>query len=110
MQAAIKPHQNANRVSRVLVDFTKWVENFGETSRDHQSFFAGPVGRQAKSLYYRNRVVGTAAVAPMILCEAFLPSARRLFHRRMRFPIADAHYAMRFAMLFEVTANATSLE
>ncbi len=48
----------------------------------------------AKSLYYRHRFIGTAAVAPMILCEAILPSARRLFHHPIRFPISDAHYAM----------------
>ncbi|HTE90833.1 MAG TPA: hypothetical protein VK639_17875 [Terriglobales bacterium] len=109
MQATIKPNQIANRVSRVLADFTKWVEIFGETSHDHQSFFAGPVGRQAKALYYRNRVVGTAAVAPMIFCEAFLPSARRLFHHPTRFPIADAHYAMGFAFLFQVTNDEVHL-
>jgi hypothetical protein len=35
----------------------------------------------------------------MIFCEAFLPSSRRLFWKRQRFPIADAHYAMGFAFL-----------
>jgi len=39
------------------------------------------------------------AVSPMILCEAFVPSARRLFWKPQRFPIADAHYAMGFAFL-----------
>ena len=34
----------------------------------------------------------------MILCEAFLPSARRWFGHPLRFPIADAHYAMGFAL------------
>ena len=75
---------------------------------DHQSFFAGPVGGRAKSLYYRNRVVGTAAVAPLILFEAFFPAARRLFHHPIRFPIADAHYAMGFAFLYETTGNPSS--
>jgi hypothetical protein len=108
-------HSPANRsrpdeISRVLVNFTKWLDSYGETSRDHQSFFAGPVGRQAKSLYYRNRVVGTAAVAPMIFCEAFLPSARRLFHYPIRFPIADAHYAMGFAFLYRSTGDTIYLE
>ena len=37
------------------------------------------------------------AVSPIIFCEAFLPSTRRLFFIRQRFPIADAHYAMGFA-------------
>ena len=93
----------AHRVSDALSGFTEWLSAYGETSWDHQSFFAGPVGRQAKSLYYRNRLLGTAAVAPMIFFEAFLPSARRLCHQPTRFPIADAHYAMGFAFLFQVT-------
>jgi hypothetical protein len=98
------------RVSDVLTNFTKWLDAYGETSWDHQSFFAGPLGGRAKSLYYRNRLVGTAAVAPMIFFEAFLPSARRLFHHPIRFPIADAHYAMGFGSLYEATENSADLE
>ena len=98
------------RVSDVLISFTAWLDAYGETSWDHQSFFAGRVGGQAKSLYYRNQLIGTAAVAPMIFCEAFVPSARRLFHRRIRFPIADAHYAMGFAFLYEATGDASHLK
>jgi hypothetical protein len=96
--------------SRVLTDFTAWLNAYGETSWDHQSFFAGPIGGRAKSLYYRNQLIGTAAVAPMILCEAFVPSARRLFHRRIRFPIADAHYAMGFAFRYETTGDPSHLQ
>jgi hypothetical protein len=98
------------KVFKVLTRFTGWLDRFGETSWDHQSFFAGPVGSRAKSLYYRQKVVGTAAVAPMILFEAFLPSARRLFHHPIRFPIADAHYAMGFAFLYEATRDRSHLE
>ena len=65
---------------------------------------ARSVGR-AKALYYQNRYLGTLAVAPMIFCEAFLPSTRRLFHRPTRFPIADAHYAMGFAFLYETSGK-----
>lgn len=87
------------RVSASVRAFTRWLASFGETSYDHQSYFAGPVGRAAKLLYYRHRALGTLAVAPMIASEALFPSARRLFHRKLRFPIADAHYAMGFAYL-----------
>ena len=93
------------RISEVIRRFSQWLEIYGESSWDHQSFFAGTLGGRAKSLYYRNRLIGTAAVAPIIFCEAFLPSARKLFHHRVRFPIADAHYAMGFAFLYEVTAD-----
>ena len=76
-----------------------WIDRYGETSYDYQSFFAGSLERRAKSLYYRKPLLGTLAVSPMVLCEAFIPSARRLFWRPQRFPIADAHYAMGFAFL-----------
>ena len=84
-------------IENVLNRFTEWLEHYGETSWDHQTYFAGSVGRRAKALYYRNKTLGTMAVAPMIFSEALAPSARRLFSGRLRFPIADAHYAMGFA-------------
>lgn len=96
-------------VAEVLSGFTKWLERYGETSWDHQSYFAGPVGGRAKALYYRHKGLGTLAVAPMIFSEALLPSARRLFHEPMRFPIADAHYAMGFACLYQATGEHTHL-
>jgi hypothetical protein len=92
------------------MDFVEWLDCYGEKSWDYQSFFAGPVGGRAKTLYYRHRLIGTAAVAPMIFCEAFLPSGRRLFHHPMRFPIADAHYAMGFAFLYLATGDSSQLE
>ena len=104
------PDQLTDRILKILSNFTEWLEAYGETSWDFQSFYAGPIGGRAKSLYYRNRLIGTAAVAPMVFCEAFLPSARRLFHHSMRFPIADAHYAMGFAFLYQTTANPVYLQ
>ena len=97
-------------VANTLANFTRWLDAYGETSWDHQSFFAGAIGGRAKSLYYRNRLLGTAAVAPMIFSEALLPSARRLFHHSIRFPIADAHYAMGFAFLYQATGDRAYLE
>ncbi len=95
----------ADHVAVALHNFDRWLEDYGETSWDHQSFFAGPTGRFAKSLYYKAGLFGTATVAPIIFCEAFLPDARRLFHHRIRLPIADAHYAMGFAFLFQATRD-----
>jgi hypothetical protein len=83
----------------VLERFVVWLDRYGETSRDHQSYFAGPVGGAAKALYYRNKALGTLAVAPMIFSEALFPAGRHLFWKKQRFPIADAHYAMGFAYL-----------
>lgn len=110
MQATRAVNPLADKVSGVITGFVAWLDDYGETSWDYQSFFASPIGGRAKSLYYRSRFIGTAAVAPMVFCEAILPSWRRLFHRRMRFPIADAHYAMGFAFLYEITSNSAYLQ
>jgi len=99
-----------DRVALVLSDFTQWLAHYGELSRDHQTFFAGTTGRAAKRLYYNHKLFGTTAVAPMIFLEAFVPSARRFFHHPTRFPIADAHYAMGFAFLYQTTGDPSQLE
>ena len=93
------PQVPIETISSEISKFTVWLDGYGEKSFDHQSFFASDSGRWAKTMYYRNRLVGTAIVAPMIFCEAFLPAARTLFWKPQRFPIADAHYAMGFAFL-----------
>jgi len=97
--------QSTDTIRSSLLRFIAWLDSYGETSHDHQSFFAGPIGGRAKALYYRKPLLGTMAVAPMILCEAFLPAARQLFWKKQRFPIADAHYAMGFALLAQRTGE-----
>ena len=82
-----------------ILRFIEWLGRFGELSFDHQSYYASDFGRSAKALYYRRPLLGTIAVAPMVLSEAFVPTARKLFWKPQRFPIADAHYAMGFAFL-----------
>jgi hypothetical protein len=93
---------DVEKLQIAVLRFAKWLDGFGETSYDFQSFYASNLGRRAKALYYKNPFLGTAAVSPMIFCEAFVPSARRLFWRPQRFPIADAHYAMGFLFLARV--------
>ena len=93
--------QMSEVVSGAVDRFDGWLEKFGEVSYDFQTVYASPLGRAAKALYYRRPMMGTMAVAPMVFCEAFMPSARRLFWKQQRFPIADAHYAMAFAFLAE---------
>ena len=99
--------QMYDKLQLTISRFVKWLDDYGETSYDFQTFYASPVGQKAKALYYKNRLLGTMAVAPIIFCEAFVPSARRLFWKRQRFPIADAHYAMGFATLSQVLGEQT---
>jgi hypothetical protein len=98
-ETAVLPKE---KVLKAVLRFIEWLDRYGEVSYDFQSFYAGPIGRSAKALYYRNGLLGTLAVSPMVFCEAFVPSARRLFWKAQRFPIADAHYAMGFFFLGQV--------
>src|SRR6185295_9631242 len=87
------------KTQETILRFVAWLDGYGETSYDFQTFYASPVGQKAKAIYYKQPLIGTLAVAPIIFCEAFVPSARRLFWKPQRFPIADAHFAMGFAAL-----------
>jgi len=87
------------KVRQAVLRFIKWLDQYGETSYDFQSFYASDWARNAKALYYRRPALGILAVSPMVFSEAFVPSARRVFWKRQRFPIADAHFAMGFAFL-----------
>ncbi len=98
-ETAVLPKE---KVLKTVLRFIQWLDHYGEVSCDFQSFYAGPYGQTAKALYYRKKLLGILAVSPMVFCEAFVPSARRLFWKPQRFPIADAHYAMGFLFLAKV--------
>lgn len=87
------------RLLKTILRFVEWLDQYGELSHDFQTFYAGRLGQSAKALYYSKPFLGVLAVSPIIFCEAFAPSARRLFWKPQRFPIADAHYAMGFFQL-----------
>lgn len=91
------------KTQAAILKFAQWLENYGETSHDFQSFYASGIGQWAKATYYKRPRLGILAVAPMVFSEAFVPSARGIFWKRQRFPIADAHYAMGFAFLAKTT-------
>lgn len=95
-------HKKPNHTEDVLkavLRFIEWLDSYGEVSFDFQSYFSSDLTRAAKAMYYKKPFLGTIAVSPMVFSEAFVPSARRLFWKPQRFPIADAHYAMGFGLL-----------
>jgi hypothetical protein len=106
--AAVPPP--APLLRSALDRFVTWLDGFGETSQDHQDFFASRLGRAAKNLYYRRPTLGKFAVLPMVACEAAAPWTRRFYFPRMRLPISDAHFAMGFAQLHRITGEQRHLD
>jgi hypothetical protein len=101
-ETAVQPDQ---QLLKGVLRFTEWLDRYGENSYDFQTFYSSRPGQWAKGLYYRNRLLGTLAVSPIIFCEAFVPRARMLCWRPQRFPIADAHYAMGFFYLAQAVGE-----
>src|SRR6202050_4469184 len=88
-----------DNVRAAVMRFVGWLDRHGESYSDLERYFASDLALGCKALYYLKPLLGTLLLSPMIFSEAFLPSARRLFWKPQRFPIADAHYAMGFAFL-----------
>ena len=95
---------DSHRVRDALLAFRRLARPLRRALVRPPELFRRPVGGGAKALYYRRPMMGLVAVAPMILSEALLPSAHVCSGSQQRFAIADAHYAMGFAMLTEATA------
>lgn len=96
---------SVERIQETITRFIGWLDRYGENSYDFQTFYASAIGQKAKALYYKQPLLGTVAVAPIIFCEGLVPSARRFFGKPQRFPIADAHYAMGFALLSQALSE-----
>jgi len=82
----MKETVTAEKVQAAVLQFVAWLERHGETSFDHQSYFASDLGRSAKALYYRKPLLGVLAVSPMILSEAFVPRPDDCSGNRSGFP------------------------
>jgi hypothetical protein len=92
----------AAQAHEAVRSFVRWLDGFGEASQDPYDFWVSWAGARAKSLYYRRKMLGTAAAAPFVLLDVVAPRTRALARPRDRFPIADAHYAMGFFALARV--------
>ena len=54
------------KTQAAISKFAEWLEQYGETSYDFQTFYASDLGQQAKALYYKKPLLGLCAVAPMV--------------------------------------------
>jgi len=97
--------QIKEKLRRSLFQFVDWLNEFGPVSQDQYDYWATGYGQWAKSVFYRQPVVGTLLVSPLVFMDSFIPFTRSLFRKPNRFPIADAHYAMGFAYIYEATGD-----
>jgi hypothetical protein len=110
LRAAVQSRMSATKTggteTRGLVEaFIAWLDRFGEQSHDPYDLWATPLGRKAKRLYYRRRILGLLPALPFVVLDTFVPGSRRLVSPPQRYPIADAHYALGFFAWAEATGD-----
>lgn len=99
-----------NEVSKSIDKFIEWLKINGYFSYDQYDFWSTRYGIKAKSLYYKNKLLGIPFVAPIFLAEIFYPASRKMFVSKKRFPIADAHFVLGFLNLYEYTLKKEYLD
>ena len=95
---------------KVIDSFLSWIDKFGFYSYDQYDFWASRYGAWAKRVYYKNHMAGVALVSPCVLLDTFIPSSRKLFAPKRRFPIADAHLILGILNLYELRKQASLLD
>jgi hypothetical protein len=102
----IPPSLPSAQEIRFAVDsFVRWLDAYGPRSQDIMDLWAFSLGRRAKAAYHRHPLMGRAAVAPLVALDVLAPGVRRLVRPPVRFPIADAHYALAFTALARLDAD-----
>lgn len=100
----------ASKVDQSIGLFTSWYETTGGESWDPYDLWATKYGIFARSVYYRNAMLGAPFVVPVILLELLAPGAGRFWIKKKRFAMADAQLALGFNRLYKLRNRAEDLD
>ena len=67
------------RIYWSAIALASWLERYGEESWDHQSFYAGRIGRAAKALYYSKARPGNSGSCTNGFLRSFYPIRAAIF-------------------------------
>jgi hypothetical protein len=93
-----------------LTNLVGWIEKNKGTSYDQYDFWSTKYGKYSKRIYYTNKIFGSLLVVPIFIIEILIPSSRKIFVKRKRFPIADAHLIMGYINLYNSTKKESYLQ
>jgi hypothetical protein len=92
-------------VAEMLERFIPWVESVNYESFDWWDIWGSSWGRRAKILFLRNKIVGAAAVIPVLIADIIYPQFRSLFVMKRQFPVSTCQIALGYLHLFEISRN-----
>ena len=106
----MKNKEMQETISAMINSFLEWAEKEKFTSYDWWDIWGTPYGGWAKSLYFKQKVLGSVFVAPLFFLDLVYPSFRKYFVEKRTFPITHAHLASGYLNLYEVTKQEKFLE
>ena len=98
-----------NSYSNIINGFLKAIKENGYDSYDPYDLWSIKYGILARKIYYRNRVLSLPLITPILLADTYFPQIRKLFIKKKKYPIADAHFILGYINLYEITENAEYL-
>jgi hypothetical protein len=96
---------NKKKLSTAIDRFEKWYLNQGELSYDRMDYWSSNIGIWSKKIYYHNKILGIPFAGAGLLFENFFPNVQKIFSHPHREVIGDAHYAMSYMNLYEISGN-----
>ena len=89
-------------ILKALQRFTEWLVMAAVSPPTISKLLRKPQWAKTLSAVLQQTPLGITAVAPIIFCEAFAPSAEETIFKPQRFPIADAPLPMGFFFLANI--------
>lgn len=89
--------------------FLSWFDRHGELSYDRMDYWSSKTGILAKKIFYRNKVLGFPLALWGLILENFLPTIQKTYSSPHREVIGDAHFALSYFNLFEITNDPSFL-
>jgi hypothetical protein len=94
----------------MIARFLHWAEKEKFASYDWWDIWGTSYGGWAKTMYLKNKYLGVFFIAPLVFLDFIYPSFRKFFVKKRTFPICNAHIAMGYLNLYEVTEENQYLE
>lgn len=93
-----------------VLNFLEWRKCNGYASFDQYNFWSTEYGIWSKRLYYKYNYLSLPFIAPIFIADIFCPGSRKLFSKKKRFPIADAHFILAYLNLYKYTSDKRYLQ
>ena len=90
--------------------FENWLNLSGYESYDPYDIWGTKYGLWSRAIYYERGLLGAPFISPILLIEALLPSARKLFVNKERFATADGQLILAWLNLYNVFDDESYLE